>query len=141
MIEDLQGEIDKALDSSSRADIVLPSQYFGAPGFCSEQRLMLAVLVDAINILKAWAPSGSRRQRVAFAEASHWVIKKGTRDPFSFDSVCDVLGIGSEMARKRLQGLADGHKTGLIGYGHPRLKQFNRPQKIVAIRERRSLAS
>jgi hypothetical protein len=67
MIEDLQGEIDKALDSSSRADIVLPSQYFGAPGFCSEQRLMLAVLVDAINILKAWAPSGSRRQRLAFA--------------------------------------------------------------------------
>jgi hypothetical protein len=136
MIENLQQEIDTALDSSSRDGIVLPSQYFGAPGFCSEQRLMLAVLVDAINILKAWTLSGSRRQRQAFAEASHWVIKRGTRDSFSFDSVCDVLGIGSEMARKRLRGIADGHKTDLIGLGHPRLKQFDRPQKIVAIRER-----
>jgi hypothetical protein len=141
MIEDLQQEIDAALDSSSRDGILLPSQYFGAPGFCSEQRLMLSVLVDAINILKAWTRRGSRCHRQAFAEASHWIIKKGTRDSFSFDSVCGVLGIGSEMARKRLQGLTDGRTNSLIGYGHPRLKQFNRPQKIVAIRERHSPAS
>ena len=141
MIQDLQLEIDTALDSSSRLGLVLPSQYFGAPGFCSEQRLMLAVMVDAINILKAWTRGGSRRRRQAFAEASHWVTKKGTRDPFSFDSVCDVLGIGSEMARKRIRRLAEGRKTDLIGLGHPRLKQFNRPQKIVAIRGRRSIAS
>ena len=52
----------EALDSMAATDVILPSQFFGAMGgggLCSEQRLMLAVLVDAINILQGW----NRRQR------------------------------------------------------------------------------
>jgi len=47
-MEDSESTTD---DSLSHADIMLPSQYFGAmgsSGLSGEQRLMLAVLVDAI---------------------------------------------------------------------------------------------
>jgi hypothetical protein len=53
-----------------QADIILPSQYFGAigsVGLSGEQRLMLAVLVDAINVLQSWQGGGSARKRRNFA--------------------------------------------------------------------------
>jgi len=99
----------EALDSMAATDVILPSQFFGAMGgggLCSEQRLMLAVLVDAINILQGWNRLGSVRKRRAFAEASQWIITRGTHHPFAFDSVCDALGIDPAMLRGRLNGLA-----------------------------------
>ena len=102
----------EALDSMAATDVILPSQFFGAMGgggLCSEQRLMLAVLVDAINILQGWNRLGSVRKRRAFAEASQWIITRGTHHPFAFDSVCDALGIDPSMLRGRLNGLAMGH--------------------------------
>ena len=79
-------------DSLSQADIILPSQYFesvGSAGLSGEQRLMLAVLVDAINVLQSWQGGGSARKRRDFGEAAQWVNTRGTSHPFSFDSVCD----------------------------------------------------
>jgi len=134
-------ESDMAPDWLSSAGIVLPSQYFKAPEFCSEQRLMLAVLVDAIHVLKARTRRGGNRRRRDFVETSVWVMKKGTWDAFSFDNVCAGLGIGADMARQRIQGFIDGSKADLIGYGHPRLKQSTRSQKIGAIRGGRRTAS
>jgi len=99
-------------------DIILPAQYFGAmgtTGLCSEQRLMLAVMVDAINILQGWQRLGSARKRRAFAEAAQWVNMRGTAYPFSFDSICDALNINSEVLRRRLSGLTMGH-TGQHGW-------------------------
>src|SRR5260221_14762834 len=99
-------------DSLALSDVILPSQFFGGMGgggLCSEQRLMLGVLVDAINILQGWNRLGNARKRRAFAEAAQWVMTKGSHYPFTFDSVCDALGIAPEMLRSRLNGLAMGH--------------------------------
>lgn len=123
-------------------DIILPSQYFGAMGsggLCSEQRLMLAVLVDAINILQSWQRMGSARKRRAFAEAAQWVNIRGANYPFSFDSICDALGIDSEVLRQRLSGLTMGH-TGAgvrLHVGRLRLKESSRAQHMTANRVRR----
>ena len=95
-------------DILSQADIILPSQYFGAigsVGLSGEQRLMLAVLVDAINVLQSWQSGGSARKRRNFAEAAQWVNSPGTSHPFSFDSVSDALEIDSELLRSRLRVL------------------------------------
>ena len=95
-------------DILSQADIILPSQYFGAlgsSGLSGEQRLMLAVLVDAINVLQSWRGGSSARKRRNFAEAAQWVNTPGTSYPFSFDSVCDALEIESELLRSRLRVL------------------------------------
>lgn len=128
-------------DALGLTDIILPSQYFGAMGgggLCSEQRLMLAVLVDAINILQGWHRLGSARKRRAFAEAGQWVNTRGTAYPFAFDSICDALGIDSDMLRARLSALTMGHSSaGRLGVGRLRLKESSRAQHMTANRVRR----
>ncbi|MBF6559806.1 MAG: hypothetical protein IVW56_05905 [Candidatus Binataceae bacterium] len=128
-------------ESIAFTDVILPSQFFGAMGgggLCSEQRLMLAVLVDAINILQGWSRMGSARKRRAFAEAGQWVNTRGTTYPFSFDSVCDALGIDSEILRGRLSGLSIGRSApDRLGAGRLRLKESSRAQHMTANRVRR----
>jgi hypothetical protein len=57
-MEQAEHEIE-ATDSAGLTDVMLPSQFFGAlggSGLCSEQRLMLAVLVHALNIFAEMEP-------------------------------------------------------------------------------------
>jgi hypothetical protein len=127
--------VSEAIDTLSQVDTILPAQYFGAlgsVGLSSEQRLMLAVLIDAINVLHGWQRIGSARKRQAFAEAAQWVNTRGTDHPFSFDSVCDVLEIDSDVLRARLHrltiGLAD---TARASMGRLRLKELSRTHHIA----------
>ena len=113
-MEQAEHEIE-ATDSLGLSDVILPSQFFGAMGgggLCSEQRLMLAVLVDAINILQGWNRMGRARKRRTFAEAAQWVIMKGTNYPFSFDSVCDALNIESGNAASAPRRACEGARSG-----------------------------
>ena len=125
-----------------QADIILPSQYFGSigsVGLSGEQRLMLAVLVDAINVLQSWQGGGSARKRRNFAEAAQWVNTRGTCHPFSFDSVCDALEIDSELLRSRLRVLTvrPANSTRRRAVAHLRLKELSRSQHMTANRLRR----
>jgi hypothetical protein len=129
-------------DPLNFTDIILPCQFFGnmgASSLCAEQRLMLAVLVDAINILQGWNRMGSARKRRAFAEAGQWVTTHGRSYPFSFDSVCDALSIDPEMLRERLASLVMGlgMQNRLGGTGRLRLKESSRAQHMTANRVRR----
>jgi hypothetical protein len=63
---------------------------------------MLAVLIDAMNVLHSWHGRGNNRKRHHFVEAAQWVNTRGTGNLFSFDSVCDALEINSELLRSRL---------------------------------------
>ena len=125
----------RTLDSMGESDVLLPTQYFGAMGdgaLRSEQRLMLAVLADAINVLQDRNPMATVRKRKAFAAAAKWVIMKGTHDLFSFDSICDVLNIAPEWLREQLGGGA--LRRGVIGGGRPRYLRThasNRMQKVT----------
>jgi len=122
-------------------DVVLPSQFFGAmgsSGLCSERRLMLAVLVDAINILQRWNRRGSAHKRRTFADAAWWVLLQGTNYPFSFDNVCEALNINPEMLRQRLGQLARGQGgTDRAGVGILHVKRLSRAQDMTVIHARR----
>ena len=129
-------------DILSQADIILPSQYFGAlgsSGLSGEQRLMLAVLVDAINVLQSWRGGSSARKRRNFAEAAQWVNTPGTSYPFSFDSVCDALEIESELLRSRLRVLTvrSANSARRPPLARLRLKELSRAQHLTANRLRR----
>ena len=129
-------------DILSQADIILPSQYFGAAGsggLSGEQRLMLAVLIDAINVLQSWQGGGSTRKRRNFAEAAHWVNTHGTSHPFSFDSVCDALEIDPQLLRSRLRLLTvrPANPTRRSAIARLRLKELSRSQHMTANRSRR----
>ena len=96
-------------------DVLLPSQFFelvGARTFSSEQRLMLAVLADAVNVLGS-TDSSNLRKRKSFNEASSWVFANGMTSPLSFDHVCNALGMDAESLRRRLAESVSEHGTNL----------------------------
>jgi hypothetical protein len=130
----------QAPDSFTASDLILPSQFFelvGKSRFTSEQRLMLAVLADAINILHDRRGALSARKRRLFIDAARWVMTRGSNVPFSFDNVCDALEISAEALRNRLNSLgtdaADSHPP----LARLRLKEAGRLQHITANRNRR----
>ena len=111
-------------------DVILPSQFFelvGARTFSSEQRLMLAVLADAINVMREYRASPNRDKRNSFNEASSWVFANGIASSLSFDHVCDALGVDVGNLRRCLSELVSKHggnfrKLRLRGMGRtPRL--------------------
>src|SRR5258708_1103049 len=72
----------------------------GGPA-ASERALMRAVLEDAIRCLIGEV--GPRHQRGALAaEARQWIETADPRWPFSFENVCDGLGLDAANLRRRL---------------------------------------
>ena len=95
-----------AADPRPFPDVILRSQFFemvGTRSLSSEQRLMLAVLADAINVVQEFGGSSSLRKRNSFNEAWSWFFTKGVSCPLSYDSVCDALGIDAICARRLRQ--------------------------------------
>jgi hypothetical protein len=130
----------QAPDSFTASDLILPSQFFelvGKSRFTSEQRLMLAVLADAINILHDGQGTFSARKRRLFVDAARWVMARGSNVPFSFDNVCDALEISSEALRDRLSSLGTGTADSRPPLARLRLKEAGRLQHITANRNRR----
>ncbi len=85
---------------------ILPSQYFemsGGRALSGEQRLMAALLADAINVFRKGVASRSARQRLLYLDAERWIIGKGrSRHAFSFETACDALGIDAVTVRRKM---------------------------------------
>ena len=128
--------VDRNAHLSHIPDTILPSQFFesvGARTFSSEQRLMLAVLADAINLLGSTGSPNLRRR--SYNEAWSWVFAKRITSSLSFDHVCDALGINAESLRRRLSELVSERGGSLLRL---RLKEASRMQRPSVIRVRRS---
>jgi hypothetical protein len=97
-------------------DVVLPSQFFAtvhrqAPNKKAECRLLIAVLNDAIACFRKYGHSRNRRERRLFEEAETWIMSQddahrsradGQAPCFSFQYVCQALGIDAEYLRQGL---------------------------------------
>ena len=66
-----------------------------------ERALMCAVLEDAIRCLMGQGYPGHSRGLLA-ARARAWVAARDLRWPFSFECICDALGIESSALRRHL---------------------------------------
>ena len=126
-----------AADPRPFPDVILRSQFFemvGTRSLSSEQRLMLAVLADAINVVQEFGGAASLRKRNSFNEAWNWFFAKGVSCPLSYVSVCDALGIDSEGLRWRLSELVAGRGGSPLRL---RLKEASRMQRLTVNRVRR----
>jgi hypothetical protein len=124
-------------DARPFPDVILRSQFFemiGTRSLSSEQRLMLAVLADAINVVQEFGGSTSLRKRNSFNEAWSWFFTKGVWCPLSFESVCDALGIDAGGLRWRLSELVAGRGGSPLRL---RLKEASRMQRLTVNRVRR----
>lgn len=86
----------------SGSDVLLPSQYYDKDKATRTPigRLMLAILEDALRCLQRRGMG--TRSNLAAEEAYDWLYGAGT-GIFSFDGVCDYLGIEPEYLRKGLK--------------------------------------
>jgi hypothetical protein len=88
-------------------DTLLPAQFFAAfareeSGVIRERRLMLAVLQDAVECYQKYALARDPRGRMLFDDADEW-INSGEREwAFSYENICDVLGLNAEYIRRGL---------------------------------------
>lgn len=109
-------EIHELPAPAAGPDIMLPEQFddlFRSTERTPEQRLMLAVLEDAIRCWLGAPPAllggvytGSKRMRLA-REAEHWLFDGEDWAPISFHTCCGALGIDGEWLREKLRRIAD----------------------------------
>ena len=67
-----------------------------------EERLMFAVLTDAIECFQKYFGAQSRRCRTLFGEASTWIESTDSTWPFSFEQICETLNISPSYLRTGL---------------------------------------
>jgi hypothetical protein len=67
-----------------------------------ERLLMLAVLEDAIKCVEKYANVKSGRNRTLFDETIDWIRSKNDEWLFSFENVCDALGLNAGRVRDAL---------------------------------------
>jgi hypothetical protein len=101
----------------TQPDIILPSQHFGprrtqAP----EQRLMIAVLHDALDCLEKYRFATGRHGRRLFHDAKQWFLADEPEWPYSFECICGVLDLDSNAVRQRLR-VALEQRTSPMGSG------------------------
>jgi hypothetical protein len=107
-------------------DSVLPDQFFsefsGAAGCESERRLMLAVLQDAVECFQKYALARDSRGNFEFDEACRWIESDEREWPYSFENICDVLGLNPVCIRE-----------GLSRFGRSRIRRERRTPRIVPV--------
>lgn len=99
---------DGVLPRLIEPEILLPSQFFNPVHTHSilegERRLMLAILEDGVSCFQKYAGATRQRGRRLFQEAEDWLFSDGDPEwPFSFLSICSVLGFNPEYFRMRLE--------------------------------------
>jgi hypothetical protein len=104
-------------------DTLLPSQYFdrlrrraSADG---ERRLMVAILEDAVDVYRKQAGARDRKRRQLFEDAEAWIESSERTWIFSYENICDMLGIDAEYLRKGLRAWkrkAGGNRGQLLAF-------------------------
>jgi hypothetical protein len=84
--------------------IILPAQHFKPQGKqAPEQRLMIAVLRDALDCFEKYRFATGIYGRRLFHEARRWFLADEPQWPYSFERICGVLDLDSNAVRERLR--------------------------------------
>jgi hypothetical protein len=96
---------------------MLPPQMASRSAWTPEQRLMAAVLEEALRCLqgKAYVPgrplaaTDRQRRRLPVQQAAtRWFASQETAWPFSFENICAALGLDADTLRRRLRSTLPG---------------------------------
>jgi hypothetical protein len=95
-----------AISQNAESDFILPCQYWDVSsgyGLSGEQRLMLALLTDALNVYQKGALSRLSCLRRLYVDAERWILLDNAGcGVLSFSTVCDALGINPGLLRRRI---------------------------------------
>ena len=114
---------DELIAGLCETHTILPVQFFleSATSRTGEQRLMAAVLEDAIALHFKRIPPGTAKQRPKFQqdkrEAEHWLRSNDRASVFSFLQICEALDLDPQSLRRGLRML---HEQAVTDGHHPR---------------------
>jgi hypothetical protein len=84
-------------------DILTSHQYFQLfrqkSHFDPEEKLMFAVLADAIECFQKYFGANAPRRRKLFTEAEAWISRRDSLWPYSFENICEALNIDQNYLR------------------------------------------
>ena len=87
-------------------DIILPSQYRDSQQRRTPQdpdkRLMLAILEDAVGCFRNGLNVRDHRRRELSKDSEAWIREENGDRLFSFEHVCDILGVDARSIRNEL---------------------------------------
>jgi hypothetical protein len=97
--------VEESVSYSPETDILAPAQFFshfGGTRMVPEERLMLAVLNDAIDCVQEYAGAADGKRERLFLLAMDWVSNHDSDWPFSFENICDTLRLDPNYVRRGL---------------------------------------
>ena len=87
-------------------DILLPAQYLetfrGKAHLEPEEKLMLAVLEDAVWYFQKYLFAQDSKGKGLFRDAEEWISEENSDWLFSFDNICEVFGLNPQYVREGL---------------------------------------
>lgn len=107
--------VSEAYTHLLQPDTVLPSQYYAALRRKSiqepERRLVIAILEDAVDCYVKHMFSHDRRSQQLCFDAEEWFRDEDREWPFSFENICEFLGLDSAYMRNGLAALKEREQT------------------------------
>jgi hypothetical protein len=91
------------INSFFEADILTSDQYFQL--YCQKshldpvEKLMFAVLTDAIECFQEYYGANAHRCRRLFTEAEAWISSRDYAWPYSFENICETLNLDPNYLR------------------------------------------
>lgn len=86
---------------------------------------MLAILEDAIACFQKYVLARDARGKTLFRDAEEWILEEGSDWIFSFENICEVLGLDPKYLR---QGLVRWKER--LASSRPTAKIYHLPAKI-----------
>jgi hypothetical protein len=91
-------------------DTTLRDQYFATfrrgEHLEPEKALLMAILEDAIHCYRKYRAARDRAGRERFREAEQWIMEEGDDRLFSFNNVCELLGLAPQFIRRGVRELS-----------------------------------
>lgn len=67
-----------------------------------EEELMLAILEDALNCFQKHVHARDARGKALFRDAEDWILEENSDWVFSFENICEILGLSPKYVRQGL---------------------------------------
>jgi len=119
--------------------IVLPVQVVDRRILQPEERLMLAVLEDAVATLLGHGCTRTGRRRRVVEEVDGWVNSDATDWPFAFVRICDGLGIDPDYLRGGLERMRRVRDSGSTPSPLRRFRRLAGARHAIGLRCRRAV--
>ncbi|HUR71160.1 MAG TPA: hypothetical protein VMZ02_04180 [Candidatus Limnocylindrales bacterium] len=99
-------QLDERAMAIFQPDVLIESQYLATQTrrvhLDAERVLMFAVLRDAVSCFQDNVGSDCKRKQAMHRDAEEWILDKDRSHLFSFDNVCEILGLDPEYMRAGL---------------------------------------